>query len=120
MPAVWLAVAVFASVSRRSTTAVPTPRPEFEASPVHSTWEDLLEGVTILDQWQERRETIRRQSLELIRDDRKPGRPPLDLQVHETADVDGLYSRKLVSYNVESDERAHAYLAIQRRTSRVN
>jgi pimeloyl-ACP methyl ester carboxylesterase len=90
----------------------PTTRPEFEPAPVRSTWEDLTAGVRTRDEWLERKERIRRQFLELIRDDQKPAKPPLDLQVHESVDVEGLYTRKLISYNVEADERAHAYLAI--------
>ena len=110
----WSVIDAFGSASHRAIAAAPTTRPEFEASPVLSTWEDLLEGVETVDQWRDRKETIRRQFLELIRDDRKPAKPPLDLQVHESADVDGLYTRRLISYNVETDERAHAYLAIPR------
>jgi len=102
------------AVARPTANALPTTRPEFDAAPIHSTWEDLLEGVQTRRQWGERKEEIRRQFLALIRDDRKPVRPPLDLKVHETSDVEGVYTRKLISYNVESDERAHAYLAIPR------
>jgi pimeloyl-ACP methyl ester carboxylesterase len=108
----WGVAVAVGTAPDRASAAAPTTRPEFEAAPIHSTWEDVLEGGTTLDQWRERKEKIRRQFLELIRDDRKPAKPPLDLQVHETADVEGLYTRKLISYNVESDERAHAYLAI--------
>ena len=110
----WGVVVALGIAPHRAVAAAPTTRPEFEAAPVHSTWEDLLEGVTTIEQWRERKAKIRRQFLELIRDDRKPARPPLDLQVHETVDVEGLYTRKLISYNVEADERAHAYLEIMR------
>lgn len=110
-------IAALASASQQAIAAAPTTRSEFAAAPIHSTWEDLLEGVQTREQWGERKRKIRRQFLELIRDDRKPARPPLDLQVHETADVEGLYTRKLISYNVESDERAHAYLAIPKNLS---
>ncbi len=50
--------------------------------------------------------------LELIRDSEKPAKPPLDLVVHETVNIEGIYLRKLISYNVEADERAHAYLGV--------
>ncbi|MBV5277004.1 hypothetical protein JZU56_04130, partial [bacterium] len=60
---------------------------------------------------------LRQRYLELIRDDRKPAKPPLDLRVHETVDVDGLYERRLISYAVEADERAHAFLAVPYRLS---
>lgn len=36
----------------------------------------------------------------------------LDLRVHEVVDVDGCYERRLISYAVEADERAHAFLAV--------
>jgi len=42
----------------------------------------------------------------------QPKKPPLDLKVHETQVVDGRYKRLSISYNVEGDERAHAYLGI--------
>lgn len=107
---IWfLAILMFGADAAPKAAAV---RPEFEPAPVRSTWEDLLEGVQTREQWAERKKEIRRQFLELIRDDQKPSKPPLDLQVHEAVDVEGLYTRKLVSYNVEADERAHAYLAI--------
>jgi dienelactone hydrolase len=48
----------------------------------------------------------------LIRDQHKPEKPPIDLKIHEEVVVDGVYRRKLISYAVESDERAHAYLGV--------
>src|SRR5690606_32905155 len=90
----------------------PTTRPEFEPPTLRSSWDDLTEGVQSKEDWPARAAWIREQVLQLLRDDQKPARPPLDLQVHESVDVEGIYTRKLISYNVESDERAHAYLAI--------
>jgi outer membrane protein assembly factor BamB len=83
-----------------------------EPQPVRSSWDDLLAGVKTLDDWKARKEVLRRRYLDLIRDSEKPAKPPLDLVVHETVNVDGVYVRKLISYNVEADERARAYLAI--------
>ncbi|QDT52664.1 Dienelactone hydrolase family protein [Caulifigura coniformis] len=78
-----------------------------------STWDDLTEGVTTPEQWSARKSDLKRRYLELLRDQHKPAkRPPLDLQVHESVVVDGLYERRLVSYSVEADERAHAYIGI--------
>ena len=54
----------------------------------------------------------RQRYLDLIRDQHKPEKPPLDLKVHEEVVVEGVYRRRLISYAVESDERAHAYLGI--------
>lgn len=87
-------------------------RPEFQPAPVHSSWEDLLDGAATAEEWRERKEWIRGEFLKLIADDQKPERPPLDLRVHESANVEGAYTRRLVSYSVEADERAHAYLAL--------
>ncbi|MEW4527054.1 dienelactone hydrolase family protein [Maioricimonas sp. JC845] len=79
---------------------------------IRSSWDDLLEGVDTPEDWQARKQVLRRRYLELIRDEYKPEKPPLDLKVHEEVTVDGTYVRKLISYNVEADERAHAYLGI--------
>ena len=79
---------------------------------VLSSWDDLLEGVKTRQDWQRRRKVLRRRYLDLIRDDYKPQRPPLDLKWHEATVVDGIYTRHLISYNVEADERAHAFLGI--------
>jgi pimeloyl-ACP methyl ester carboxylesterase len=98
------------------TTAVaaepPPVRERSDPPAIRSSWDDLLEGVETVDDWQERRETLRRRFLDLIRDNHKPDKPPLDLKVHESVVVDGVYTRRLVSYNVEADERAHAYLGV--------
>lgn len=87
-------------------------RPEFQPQVIKSSWDDLTQGVTTKEDWAARQAWIREQFLALIRDDQKPVKPPLDVQVHEAVDVDGVYTRQLISYNVEADERAHAYLAI--------
>src|SRR5690606_27044227 len=105
-----LAVGLLAAPAAK-TPAVST-RPEFQPALVPSTWADILEGVDTPAQWRERKQWIRQQFLELLRDEHKPEKPPLEMAVHERVDVEGIYTRRLVSYNVESDERAHAYLAI--------
>lgn len=79
---------------------------------IRSSWDDLLEGVDTPEDWQARKQVLLRRYLELIRDEYKPEKPSLDLKVHEEVTVDGTYVRKLISYNVEADERAHAYLGI--------
>lgn len=90
----------------------PQVRKRSDPPAIHSSWDDLLEGIETREQWLARKKTLRQRYLELLRDDQKPDKPPLDLQVHESVDVDGQYVRKLISYNVEADERAHAYLGI--------
>ncbi|MFO1021498.1 MAG: dienelactone hydrolase family protein [Planctomycetales bacterium] len=80
---------------------------------IHSSWDDLLEGVKSPAEWQARKEVLRKRYLDLLRDDQKPAKPPLDLQVLESVPVpDGKYTRQMVSYAVEADERTYAYIAI--------
>lgn len=89
------------------------PRKVGEAPPIVSSWDDLLDGVSSKEDWQQHRNVLRRRYLDLIRDQYKPEeRPPLDVQTHESVNVDGAYTRHLISYNVEPGERAHAFLAV--------
>ncbi|MFA7004486.1 MAG: alpha/beta fold hydrolase, partial [Verrucomicrobiia bacterium] len=70
------------------------------------------EGVRTREDWTKHRAVLQQRYLELIRDQHKPKKPALDLKVHETVVVEGRYQRLYISYQVESDERAHAYLGI--------
>lgn len=79
---------------------------------IRSSWDDLLEGVDSRGDWLARRAELKQRYLQLIRDEHKPAKPPMDLQVHDSAIVDGRYTRSLISYRVEKDERAHAYLGV--------
>ena len=79
---------------------------------IESSWDDLLAGIETKADWLKHKEVLRQRYLDLIRDEHKPERPPLDLEVHEAVIVDGVYERRLISYNVEQGERAHAYLGI--------
>lgn len=79
---------------------------------IRSSWDDLLEGVDSKEAWLQRKAELRTRYLDLIRDQEKPAKPELDLQIHESEVVDDLYTRKLISYQVDEGERAHAYLAI--------
>jgi cephalosporin-C deacetylase-like acetyl esterase len=90
----------------------PTPRRRSEPPIIQSSWDDLLDGVHSRDDWQRHRVELRNRYLELIGDQHKPERPPLNLRIEEEKLVDGRYKRLLISYNVENDERAHAYLGI--------
>ncbi len=91
---------------------VPLEHTQFEAPPIRSSWDDLTVGITTRADWQRRRVELKERYLDLLRDQHKPNKPPLDLQVHEEVVVDGQYRRQLISYAVEADERAHAYLGI--------
>ena len=102
-------------------TAAASAEPQSDAPPVRkrsnppviqSSWDDLLEGVKTQEDWRQHRKVLKQRYLDLIRDDQKPAKPPLDLKRHESTVVEGLYTRWLVSYNVEADERTHAYLGI--------
>ena len=79
---------------------------------IQSSWDDLLESVSTPADWLKRKPVLRQRYLDLLRDQHKPEKPARDLRVHESVKVDGLYERRLVSYNVEADERAHAYLGL--------
>ncbi|MDW8078876.1 MAG: dienelactone hydrolase family protein [Thermoguttaceae bacterium] len=93
--------------------SVQTRRPLLtDVPPVPSSWDDVLEGVNSKEDWEKRRVALRQRYLELIRDQYKPSKPTLAVQVHEDVVVDGVYRRLYISYNVEEDERAHAYLGI--------
>lgn len=77
-----------------------------------SSWDDLLAGIDTLADWEARRTILRQRYLDLIRDEEKPPKPSLDIQVEESVQVEECYRRMLISYQVEADERAHAYLGI--------
>ncbi len=84
----------------------------FAVPEIRSSWDDLTEGIETIQDWRPRRRGIKQRYLELLRDQYKPAKPQLDLRVHEEVLVDGVYRRQLISYAVESDERAHAYLGL--------
>ncbi len=90
----------------------PPVRKRSDPPVIRSSWDDLLQGVQTVDDWRKHRQVLKRRFLDLIRDDQKPPKPPLEVKLHESVVVDGVYTRRLVSYNVEADERAHAYLGI--------
>ena len=88
-------------------------RPELlEVPEIQSSWDDLTDGVTTQEDWNKRKVILRQRFLDLIRDQYKPEKPPLDLKVHESVYIEGIYQRQLISYQVEADERAYAYLGI--------
>lgn len=92
-------------------------RPRTSPPEIVSSWDDLTDGIQTAEDWAKHRAVLHQRFLDLIRDQHKPKKPVLDLQVHETVDVEGLYSRQLISYAVEEGERAHAYLAVPHRAA---
>jgi dienelactone hydrolase len=101
-----------AAVAREEEKRTATARRRSEPPVIRSSWDDLLEGVSTRADWDRRRAILKQRYLDLIRDEQKPPKPPLDLTVHESQDVGKSFRRLRVSYNVESDERAHAYIGI--------
>jgi len=88
------------------------PRRRSDPPAIVSSWDDLLEGITNLEDWSKRRAILKKRYLDLIGDQHKPAKVSLDLQIHEEIEIEGQYRRLYISYQVEVDERAHAYLGI--------
>ena len=86
--------------------------PLMEVPTIQSSWDDLLTGVKTQDDWHQRKAELKKRYLDLLRDQFRPEKPDLKLKVHETVEVEGIYRRSLISYQVEADERAHAYLGV--------
>ncbi len=108
-----LALILLAWSSASLATAQNRKQPElFELPEIVSSWDDLTEGIETKADWEARREILRARYLDLLRDQHKPEKPDLQLKTHESVIVDGQYERRLISYQVEADERAHAYLGI--------
>jgi len=92
---------------------LPQPaHPNWQPTPVVSPWDDLLAGIRTPEDWAEKRRQIRTRFLSLLRDEAKPPLPE-DLNLRIEAEWPGAgYRIRKISYQVEPDERAHAYLAI--------
>ncbi len=107
-----LIASLLASLAAILSAQEPSTRLRSDPPVIRSSWDDLLEGVRTREDWTKHRAVLQQRYLELIRDQHKPKKPALDLKVHETVVVEGRYQRLYISYQVESDERAHAYLGI--------
>ena len=105
---------MFGTAALGSTTSGEAPPMRKRSDPpvIKSSWDDLTEGIETREDWNRHRRVLKQRYLDLIRDDRKPPKPSLELAQHESVIVDGVYTRRLISYNVEQDERAHAYLGV--------
>jgi dienelactone hydrolase len=104
----WLSLAITWS----SYAAEVAPRLRSDPPVITSSWDDLLTGVKTRDDWEKHRALLKQRYLELIRDQHKPSKVPLDLKIHEEIEIEGQYRRFFISYQVEADERAHAYLGV--------
>jgi hypothetical protein len=81
-------------------------------TPLRTRWDDLLADVASAGDWARKRPAIRDRFLALIRDSAAP-EPPDDLRLEvERAWDGGGFRIEYISYQVEADERAHAYVAI--------
>ena len=95
-----------------SASAPDTPNPAWTPTPLQTSWDDLLDGIGSPEAWMEKRQAVKKRFLALMRDEAAP-EPPGDFQVEVAREWDGGGFRiHDISYQVEADERAHAYLAI--------
>lgn len=101
-------------VSSPSSLLAQTTESRLRSDPpvITSSWDDLLGNVKTSEDWSKHRVMLKQRYLDLIRDQHKPAKVPLDFKVYEDIEIDGLYRRFYISYQVEADERAHAYLGI--------
>ena len=108
----WMMIAAMICLVGSESVADDPVRLRSDAPVITSSWDDLLEGVETAEDWAAHRKVLWRRYMDLLRDEYKPSRVPLELETHESVIVDDLYERRLISYAVEADERAHAYLGI--------
>ena len=79
---------------------------------ITTSWDDLLDGIHSPDQWREKRKEVKARFLALLRDEAAPEPPQnVRLQIEKQLHPEEFRVR-YISYDVEEDERAHAYLAI--------
>ena len=91
--------------------AEPT-HPNWTPHPIVTRWDDLTDGIKSAADWERKRRDVKKRFLELIRDEAAPPVPrDLDVRTEWEQDGDG-FSIRRISYNVEADERAHAFLAV--------
>ena len=85
-------------------------QPDWTPSPIRTSWDDLLEGVDSAASWEAKREQVWLRYRELLRMDAAPSIPAdLKLEVEQESTTEG-FRIQYVSYLVETDERAHAYI----------
>jgi dienelactone hydrolase len=85
---------------------------EWTPSPIQTSWDDLLDGIETAEAWADKRPAVWDRFLSLIREEAAP-KPPSDLNLHVERQWDaGEFTIQYVSYQVEGDERAHAYVGI--------
>lgn len=91
----------------------PSPsHPSWIPTPIQTSWDDLLDGIDSPEAWRQKRQAVKERFLDLIRDSAAP-KPPQDIPIEVERRWDGGgFDIQYVSYPVEEDERAHAYIGI--------
>jgi dienelactone hydrolase len=91
----------------------PEARAAWGPHAIETAWDDLLAGVKTKEDLAKKREEMRIRFLALLRDEAKPAKPAeLRVKVEEEwKDREGFTIRR-ITYQVEADERAQAYVAI--------
>ncbi|MFA7158345.1 MAG: alpha/beta hydrolase family protein [Kiritimatiellia bacterium] len=85
---------------------------KWKTTPIKTSWDDLLRGVRSPADWEKKRKVVKKRFLELLRDEAAP-RPPRDRKLKVEREWEGGGFRiRYISYQVEEDERAHAYVAV--------
>ncbi|PCJ58573.1 MAG: hypothetical protein COA79_12490 [Planctomycetota bacterium] len=85
---------------------------EWPLTPIRTSWDDLLNGIESISSWESKRKEIKARFLELIKNESAPEcTVALEIKIESEWDFED-YHIQYVSYWVEEDERAHAYMAI--------
>jgi pimeloyl-ACP methyl ester carboxylesterase len=84
----------------------------YKTPPILSSWSELLDGIETQEDWEQKRTDLHARYLELLRDEARPERPPVEIRRENTVTVDGVYERHSLTFRVDKDEWAHAYLGI--------
>lgn len=80
--------------------------------PIPTAWDDLLKDVKSPEDWQKKRDEIKKRFSALLHMEAAPEIPSdLQVKIEREWPAEG-FRVKYISYQVEPDERAHAYLAI--------
>lgn len=88
------------------------PVDSWPVTPLRTSWDDLLEGIDSPAAWAEKRKAVEQRFHDLMLNDAAP-KPPSDFDAKVEREWDGGGFRiQYISYQVEEDERAHAYVAI--------
>ena len=86
--------------------------PSWSPTPLATSWDDLLEGIQGPGEWAQKRRAVEARFFDLIRHSAAPAVPAeFDIAVERVWEA-GDFTIQYMSYQVEADERAHAYVGI--------